>query len=72
MIHLILFLIAIGILLWLANTYVPMDGMIKKILNAVVIIGVVLYVLNFFGVLDGMSFHERYRGALAFAQKMFA
>jgi len=71
MIHLILLLIAIGVLLWLANTYIPMDATIKRILN-VVIIGTVLYVLNFFGVLDGMSFHERYRGALAFTQNLFA
>ena len=26
-------LIVIGVLLWLVNTYIPMDGKIKKILN---------------------------------------
>jgi len=43
-------LIVIGLLLWLANTYIPMDGKIKNILNVVVIILVVLWLLNVFGV----------------------
>ena len=42
-------LIVIGVLLWLVNTYVPMDAQIKKILNVVVIICVVLWLLNIFG-----------------------
>jgi len=29
--------IVIGVLLWLVNTYIPMDGKIKSILNAVVV-----------------------------------
>jgi len=29
-------LIVIGVLLWLVNNYIPMDGKIKSILNAVV------------------------------------
>jgi hypothetical protein len=43
-------LIVIGVLLWLANTYIPMDGKIKKILNIVVVVVVVLWLLNVFGV----------------------
>jgi hypothetical protein len=38
-------LIVIGVLLWLVNTYVPMDGKIKQILNAAVVISVVLWLL---------------------------
>jgi hypothetical protein len=45
-------LIVIGVLLWLVNTYLPMDGKIKKILNAVVVICVVVWLLFAFGVLD--------------------
>ena len=45
-------LIVVGILLWLANTYIPMDGKIKYILNAVVVVVVVLGVLAAFGVLN--------------------
>ena len=35
-------LIVVGVLLWLVNTYIPMDSKIKSILNAVVIIAVVV------------------------------
>jgi hypothetical protein len=51
MISLVVTLIVIGILLWLVNTYVPMDGKLKKILNGVVIICVVVWLLYQFGVL---------------------
>ena len=44
-------LIVVGVLLWLVNTYIPMDGKIKKILNAVVVICVVLWLLYAFGIL---------------------
>lgn len=45
-------LIVVGVLLWLVNTYLPMDGKIKKILNIVVVICVVVWLLFAFGVLD--------------------
>ena len=45
-------LIVIGVLLWLVNTYIPMDGKIKKILNIVVVICVVGWLLVAFGVLS--------------------
>jgi hypothetical protein len=32
----------IGVLLWLGNSYIPMDGKIKKIMNVVVVICVVV------------------------------
>ena len=44
-------LIVIGVLLWLVNTYIPMDGKIKQILNIVVVICVVIWLLYGFGVL---------------------
>lgn len=49
----IITLIVAGVLLWLVNTYLPMDQKIKSILNIVVVIAVVLWLLNVFGVLDG-------------------
>jgi uncharacterized membrane protein YhdT len=45
-------LIVIGVLLWLVNTYIPMDGKIKNILNGVVVICVVLWLLFAFGILN--------------------
>ena len=44
-------LIVVGVLLWLINTYIPMDGKIKGILNFVVVVAVVLWLLYGFGVL---------------------
>ena len=38
LIDVIVTLIVVGILLWLINTYIPMDGKIKQILNVVVVI----------------------------------
>lgn len=47
-IQLIVILIIIGVLLWLANTYIPMDPKIKQILNVVVVIATVLWLLFMF------------------------
>lgn len=52
MIGLIVTLIVVGVLLWAANTYIPMDGKIKNIMNIVVVICVVLWLLNVFGLLN--------------------
>jgi hypothetical protein len=43
-------LIVVGILLWLEETYIPMDATIKKIIRIVVIIVVVIWLLQVFGV----------------------
>jgi hypothetical protein len=48
-------LIVVGVLLWLVNTYIPMDPKIKSILNAVVVIAVVIYLLQVFGLLDTLE-----------------
>jgi hypothetical protein len=50
LISIVVSLIVAGILLWLVNTYIPMDGKIKKVLNIVVMVVVVLWLLNVFGV----------------------
>jgi hypothetical protein len=46
-IQLVVILAVVGVLLWLINTYIPMDDQVKKILNAVVIIAIVLWLLWF-------------------------
>ena len=51
LISLVLTLIVVGVLLWLVNTFIPMDAKIKKILNAVVVICVVVWLLYAFGIL---------------------
>lgn len=52
---LIIILIVVGVLLWLVNNYIPMDGKIKSILNAVVVIGVVIWLLQVLGVMGSIS-----------------
>jgi hypothetical protein len=51
LVTIVISLIVVGVLLWLINTYIPMDGKIKKVLNIVVMVVVVLWLLNVFGVL---------------------
>lgn len=47
-------LIVVGVLLWLVNSFIPMDGKIKSILNAVVVIGVIIWLLQVFGIIDSL------------------
>ncbi|MBL9034312.1 MAG: hypothetical protein JNN33_06080 [Rhodospirillaceae bacterium] len=54
LVTIVITLIVVGVLLWLVNTYIPMDGKIKSILNAVVVIAVILWLLQVFGVLDSI------------------
>lgn len=44
-------LIIIGFALWVVNTYIPMAGSIKTILNLVVVICVVVWLLSVFGLI---------------------
>lgn len=54
-VHLIVILIVVGVLLYLVNTYIPMDAKIKSILNVVVVILVVIWLLQGFGLLGSLS-----------------
>ena len=62
----VLTIIVIGVLLWLVNSFVPMDSKIKKILNVVVVLGLILWILWDFGAfnyLDGFNtYHGHARG----------
>jgi hypothetical protein len=48
-------LIAIGVLLWLVDRFIPMQGTIKSIFNGVVVIATVLWLLNIFGLFHSLS-----------------
>ncbi|MEP6710914.1 MAG: Thivi_2564 family membrane protein [Ferruginibacter sp.] len=48
-------LIVVGVLLWLVNTYLPMDRKIKSILNIVVVIVLVIWLLKAFGLLSSLN-----------------
>jgi hypothetical protein len=55
LIHVLIVLVVVGVILWLINTYLPMDAKIKSILNIVVVIVVVLWLLRAFGVMGSLS-----------------
>ena len=55
LITIVLVLIVVGVLLWLINTYIPMDRKIKSILNAVVVIVVIIWLLQAFGILGSLG-----------------
>ncbi|MBP1682629.1 MAG: hypothetical protein H6Q27_192 [Ignavibacteriaceae bacterium] len=55
LITLVIVLVVVGVVLWLINSYIPMQSTIKKILNAVVIIVVVLWLLSAFGVIGSLN-----------------
>jgi len=55
LITILLVLIVAGVLLWLVNAYIPMDGKIKKIFNIVVVIAVVIWLLKAFGLLSHLK-----------------
>ena len=55
LVQLVLLLIVVGVLLWLLNTYIPLDPMIARIINIVVIVAVVLWLLSLFGLFAGLN-----------------
>jgi hypothetical protein len=55
LITVVMVLIVVGVVLWLINRFIPMQGTIKSILNAVVVIAVVLWLLNIFGLFNSFA-----------------
>jgi hypothetical protein len=55
LINLLIVLVVVGVLLWVVNTYIPMDRKIRNIVNIVVVIVVVLWLLQVFGVLGSLD-----------------
>jgi hypothetical protein len=55
LIHVVIVLVVVGVILWLVNSYIPMQATIKRILNVIVIIAVVLWLLSAFGILENLS-----------------
>jgi hypothetical protein len=58
LLQILMVLIVIGVLLWLVDRFIPMQGTIKSILNGVVVIATVLWLLNIFGLFHSLS-HTR-------------
>jgi hypothetical protein len=55
LIQLIIVLVIVGVVLWVINSYIPMQSTIKKILNVVVIIVVIIWLLSVFGLIGDLS-----------------
>lgn len=55
LLQILVVLVVVGVLLWLVNSFIPMQGTIRSILNAVVVIAVVLWLLNIFGLFHSFS-----------------
>jgi len=45
-------IVAAGVLLWLANRFIFMQGQIKSILNGLVVMVLVLWIANLYGIFD--------------------
>lgn len=55
LIQIVLALIVVGVVLWLINTYIPMDRKIKNILNIVVVVVVIIWLLQVFGLMGPLK-----------------
>ncbi len=55
LIHVVIVLVVVGVILWVINSYIPMQATIKKILNVVVIIAVIIWLLSVFGLIGNLS-----------------
>ena len=51
----IITIVAVGLVLWLVNRFIPMQGQIKSILNGLVVIVLILWIANLYGVLDHLK-----------------
>lgn len=55
LLSIVIVLVVAGVLLWLINNYLPMQGTIKSLLNGVVVIVLVIWLLQVFGLLNGIG-----------------
>lgn len=51
----LLTIVAAGVLLWLVNRFIPMQGQIKSILNGLVVVVLVLWIANLYGLFQHLS-----------------
>lgn len=55
LITIVIVLVVVGVILWLINSYIPMQATIKKILNVIVVIAVILWLLSAFGIIGSLD-----------------
>jgi hypothetical protein len=54
LVNIVVILVVIGLVMWLINTYIPMAGAIKSLLNIVVFVVVMIWVLQTFGLIGAI------------------
>jgi hypothetical protein len=54
LIQLVIVLVVVGVVLWVINSYIPMQSTIKRILNVVVVIAVIVWLLSVFGLIGDL------------------
>ncbi|MFZ0676776.1 Thivi_2564 family membrane protein [Candidatus Binatus sp.] len=54
LVNIVVILVVIGLVMWLINTYIPMAGAIKSLLNIVVFVVVLIWVLQTFGLIGAI------------------
>ena len=55
LVTLVVYLIIVGMLLYLINNYIPMDYKIKQIINVLVLVVVVVWLLQVLGVMGPLN-----------------
>jgi hypothetical protein len=54
LVQIIVILVVVGLIMWLINTYIPMAGAIKSLLNIVVFVVLLIWILQVFGVIGAI------------------
>jgi hypothetical protein len=54
LVGIILVLVVAGLILWMINTYIPMAGAIKSLLNIVVFVVLLIWLLQTFGLIGSI------------------
>jgi len=54
LVNIVVILVVVGLVMWLINTYIPMAGAIKSLLNVVVFAVMLIWVLQTFGLIGAI------------------
>ena len=54
LVNIIVILVVVGLVMWLINTYIPMAGAIKSLLNIVVFVVLLIWILQVFGLIGAI------------------
>lgn len=55
LVGIVVVLVVVGLILWLINTYIPMAGGMKSLLNVVVFVVVLIWLLQLFGLIGPIN-----------------